>query len=412
MIRDRNLWLLVVGQFLGRLGDTVFHIGLLWLVLELSESRQATGAAAMMENLPILLFGLMAGVAVDRLDRRRVLLGSSLGRGVLMAGIPLVAMAGRLSVPVLLAGTFVFAFAVSLFLPARDSLIPQLVSERNRLRANTLVQGSEQFAWFLGPLIAAGMLALVGSIQLFWGAALLFAAGFAMLKAMREPAGRPEAPAAGSPPETGETGIPSGPRPAAWSQALEGLSMVWERRELRWLLILTAVNNFFIMGPAIVAMPIYIRQDLGLGGSHYAGIEAVLAAGMMTGSVLLLKGWPRLGKGRLWLAGMTADGLTYTPMFLAPSFRVLAALILVHAYFIPWITIARVSLIQDLAPEKMRGRVFSFMGMSVVGMTALSAGATGLLLGLLPTHLLFGSWGLLGMACGLVGWTVPRLRRL
>jgi len=411
LFRDRNLILLVGGQFLSRLGDTVFHIGLLWLALEISESRRATGATAMMEHLPILLFGLLAGVAVDRLDRRRVMLGSSLARGALMAGIPLLALAGGLSIGVILLWAFVFSLAMSPFLPARDSLIPQLVEESSRLRANTLVQGSEQFAWFLGPLIAAGLLAMVGAVQLFWGAALLYAASFLMLRLMRAPV--PVRAAAGPDAllQAGETGGAAGAR-LAWSEAREGLSLVWRDRDLRWLLILTAVNNFFIMGPAIVAMPIYIRQDLGLGGGYYAGIEAVLAAGMLLGSALLLKGWPPMGKGRLWLTGMTADGLTYGPMLLAPAFPWLVPLIFLHAFFIPWITIARVSLVQELVPDVMRGRVFSFLGMSVVGMTALSAGVTGMIVEFIPTHLLFGVWGLLGMACGLIGWMMERLRRL
>ena len=126
MIRDRNLILLVAGQFLSRLGDTLFHIGLLWLALEITDSRRATGAAAMMENLPILVFGLLAGVAVDRLDRRRVMLASALFRGALMAAIPVAAGLGLLHLPLALVWAFVFALATSLFLPARDSLLPRL----------------------------------------------------------------------------------------------------------------------------------------------------------------------------------------------------------------------------------------------------------------------------------------------
>lgn len=365
----------------------------------------------MVEHLPILLFGLLAGVVVDRLDRRKVMLGSSLFRGAMMMGIPLIALAGGLSIGLILVWAFIFAIAMSLFMPARDSLIPHLVAEPDRLRANTLVQGSDQFAWFLGPLIAAGLLGLVGSVQLFWGAALLFGVSFVMLRFVGKNIALPSAEGPDALLQTSETGGPRGAR-LAWHDARDGLRLVWQHEDLRWLLILTAVNNFFIMGPAIVAMPIYIRQDLGLGGSHYAGIEAVLAAGMLTGSALILKGWPRLSKGRLWLSGMIADGLTYGPMLLAPAFGWLVPLIFVHAFFIPWITISRVSLVQDLTPDAMRGRVFSFMGMSVVGMTALSAGITGLLLEWVPTHILFGTWGFLGMLCGLVGVSIKRLRRL
>ena len=75
-------------------------------------------------------------------------------------------------------------------------------------------------------------------------------------------------------------------------------------------------------------------------------------------------------------------------------------------------SIFRISIVQDLVPPEMQGRVFSLVGMAVVGMTALSCGVTGLMLGRIPTHLLFGIWGLLGMICGLVGWFSKDLRRL
>ena len=407
MIRDRRLILLASGQLASRLGDVTFHIGLLWLALELTGSKRLTGFVAMMEYLPILLFGLIAGVLVDRLDRRRVMLGASLFRAVLMLAIPLADRAGQLGIPVCAAAAFSLALATSLFTPARDALIPTLVGPTERVRANALVQGSDQFAWFLGPLLAAGLLTLAGAVQLFIGSALLFLASFILIRIMGAPATTPtgNGPAArsGGGPATGGR---------AWTEARVGLAFAWRRRELRWLLVLSAVNNFFIMGPAIVGMPVYINADLKLSGSYYGAIEAVLACGMMLSSWLIVRKLPRVGKGPMWLWGLILDGLTYAPFLLAPGFRWLVPMIFAHALFIPWIIIYRVTIVQDLVPGEMQGRVFSLVGMSVVGMTALSCGVTGLLLGFVPTHLLFGSWGILGMLCGAVGWAIPSLRRM
>ncbi len=415
MIRDRRLILLAAGQLASRLGDVSFHIGLLWLALELTGSKRSTGLVAMMEYLPILLFGLVAGVLVDRLDRRRVMLGASLFRALLMLTIPLADRAGHLGIPICAVAAFGLALATSLFTPARDALIPSLVGAGDRVRANALVQGSDQFAWFLGPLLAAGLLAIAGTVQLFLGSAILFLISFALIKLMPtrdariDDLLRPEGAVASL--RSSETGGPPSGR-LAWREARAGLAFAWHRRELRWLLILSAINNFFIMGPAIVAMPVYINTDLKLPGSYFGAIEAVLACGMMLSSFIIVRNMPRIRKGPMWLWGMVLDGLTYMPILLAPSFGWLVPIIFAHAIFIPWIVIFRVSIVQELVPDDMQGRVFSLVGMSVVGMTALSCGVTGILLGVVPTHLLFGIWGVLGMLCGVVGLLLPSLRRL
>jgi hypothetical protein len=114
----------------------------------------------------------------------------------------------------------------------------------------------------------------------------------------------------------------------------------------------------------------------------------------------------------MWLAGMILDGVTYVPMLLGPSYPWLVVLIFFHALFIPWITVYRISIVQNVVSPELQGRAFAFVGMAVVGMTALSSGVTGLLLDVLPTHILFGIWGFMGMLCGLAGWAQPRLRRL
>ncbi|MCP4549929.1 MAG: MFS transporter [bacterium] len=398
MFRDRNLMLLAAGQLTSRLGDVSFHIGLLWLTLEFTGSKQMTGFMAMMEYLPILLFGLVAGVIVDRLDRRRVMFSTSLFRALLMLCIPIASWLGHLSIVICAASAFSLALATSLFTPARDAMLPRMVAKKDLVKANALVQGSDQFAWFLGPLMAAGFLALVRTEYLFLGSSLLFVMSFILLKLMRHTDIR-----------TGDT---MAPKPSAWREARAGLSLAWRHKGLRWLLILTAVNNFFIMGPAIVAMPVYIGSDLGLSGKYYGAIEAVLALGMMASSFLIVRRPVRRRMGRVWLWGMLLDGLTYAPIMLAPAFPRLVPLILMHALFIPLISIYRISIVQELVPEEMQGRVFSLVGMAVVGMTALSCGVTGMLLGHMPTHQLFGTWGILGSACGLAGWCIPRLRRL
>lgn len=412
MFRDRSLQLLAAGQFASRLGDASFHLALIWLAKELTGSKQAMGLVAMLEYLPILLFGALAGVLVDRLDRRRVMLGASFVRALLMLLVPLAFLAGYRGLVAGALAAFGLALATSLFTPARDALVPQLVGSGDRIAANALVQVSDQFAWLLGPLVYPLLVPWLGFTWAFLGPALIFLASWLILRRLRSPA--PVSPAA-SPEATAPAraaGSSPGAAALAWQELKAGYALAWQRRELRWLLLLTAVNNFFIMGPAIVAMPAYIGIDLGLPAIYLGAIESVLAAGMILGSLTIIRWKPRIGMGKLWLFGMAADGLTYVPMLLGPPFRWLVPIIFLHALFIPWITVYRISIVQSVVAPALQGRAFAFVGMAVVGMTALASGVTGLLLGAIPTHTLFGSWGFFGMCCGIVGFAVPSLRRL
>jgi len=413
VFRDRNLMLLASGQFASRLGDASFHLALIWLAKELTGSKRAIGLAAMMEYLPILVFGALAGVVVDRLDRRRVMLGASLFRMALMLAVPAAFAAGYTGLGVGLAAAFGLALATSLFTPARDALVPQLVGEGDRVGANALVQVSDQFAWLLGPLVYPLLVPMMGVTWSFVGPAAIFLVSWILLRGMKMPAAA--LPAAEGPEALllgGEAGPPPGAATTAWSELRAGFDLAWSRKELRWLLILTAVNNFFIMGPAIVAIPVYIGIDLGLPVLYLGLIEAVLAAGMIIGSVTIIRWKPKMGMGKLWLVGMAADGATYVPMLLGPSFGWLVPLILFHALFIPWITVYRISIVQKAVAPELHGRAFAFVGVAVVGVTALASGVTGMLLEFVPTHLLFGVWGFFGMCCGLFGFGAKALRRL
>lgn len=412
MFRDRSLQLLAAGQFASRLGDASFHLALIWLAKELTGSKRAMGLVAMLEYLPILLFGALTGVLVDRLDRRQVMLGASLARALLMLLVPLAFLAGYRGLVAGALAAFGLALATSLFTPARDALVPQLVGSGDRVAANALVQVSDQFAWLLGPLVYPLLVPWLGFTWAFLGPAVIFLASWLILRRLRSPAQVSPARSPDRSARPADAVSPPSASALAWQELKAGYALAWQRRELRWLLLLTAVNNFFIMGPAIVAMPAYIGIDLGLPAIYLGAIESVLAAGMILGSLTIIRWKPRIGMGKLWLFGMAADGLTYVPMLLGPPFRWLVPIIFLHALFIPWITVYRISIVQSVVAPALQGRAFAFVGMAVVGMTALASGVTGLLLGEMPTHTLFGSWGFFGMCCGLVGFAVPSLRRL
>ena len=400
IFQNRNLTLLWAGQMASQSGDSVFQIGLLWLTLELSGSESVTGLVAMSSYLPAVLLALLAGVVADRSNRRRIMLASDGLRALLIMLIPIAALSGALSPWLLAAVAFTLAIAATFFNPARDSLIPQIVAPDGLMRANSLIQTSWQFSLLIGPAMAGLLLHLVGNVHLFTADAALYLLSFVAVFLIRL---QPALPAT----QHSNDGA-SGRIAGGWSQIHDGLGYVTRQPVILPLLLLTVADNIFIMGPAIVGTPVFVRQELGLGAEAYALVQACLGIGMLLGTAALLGLGGRFNKGKVLLVGMVLDGITFIPLFWANSLAAMEATIILHSLAIPLITVSRAALIQSIVPAQYTGRVFALVNMAVVGMSAVSAGLAGVALDWWGARWVFLVIGAAGGICGMVGWVLAK----
>ena len=314
----RNAILLWTGQFVSQMGDAVFVGAVAWLAASLSGSPSDTGSIVFLAAVPFLLFGPFAGAWVDRGDRRRILVGSDLARAAILLGLPLAASAFGLTFPLLAATTFLLATASTPFLPARDALLPRLAEGRPLLRFNAAFQTSGQLCslglWLGGALLGTDPkdTSRLVTVLALDGATFLVSA--ATLAALRMP---PRTQAGGSPPMGLRPSDPasSAPRPSLFAEARQGLSTAVRDRLLLGLLVLTALDNLAIMGPAIVGATHFVKDDLHLGAAHAAWFEGTMALGFLTGAVLLGRFGTTWPKGRLILLGMTLNGAPTVPVF-------------------------------------------------------------------------------------------------
>ncbi|MBN2492996.1 MAG: MFS transporter [Deltaproteobacteria bacterium] len=391
--------LLCLGQLVSQFGDSIFHIGLLWLALDLTGSRSGTGLIAASAYLPVILLSLAAGVVVDRLDRRRLMMACAGLQGLVVACVPALHAAGWLSGPALAAVAFGLAAGAAFFNPARDALVPQLVGPEGLTRANSFVQVTAQLAYMAGPAAAGLLVAWVGLVHLFTIDAATFVFSLLTLWLIRSRPARLGAiePGPAIPPQ-----VP--PVASSMADVAAGLRLAWKDSRLRGLLFITAVDNLIIMGPAIVGMPIYVRDVLGGGAEAYAALTAVLFAGMVSTSLLIgFRGaaWP---KGKLIAVGMLLDGASFTPLALIDSFSWAAVALFVHGLTVPLLVVPRTTLVQQIVPDASRGRIFALLNISVVGFTALSTALTGLVAEFVDMGTLYLAIGIAGAACGLVSF--------
>jgi MFS transporter, DHA3 family, macrolide efflux protein len=450
--RRRNLLLLWLAQFVSGTGDSVFStcVGFLVIYLLGREAGFQVGLTRMMDALPFLIFGAYAGVLVDRFSRRGMMLVSDAVRALVVGAVPLLYFAGLLQwwmLPVVAFLSYLFA---TVFNPARDALIPDLAEGANLLKVNSVFQTSQQLAVILG----AGLVGLLlwpqvfgiesgpaGIVWLLVADAASFAFSFVCILLIRglSPAdsGRGTVPVirAGIEPATTSTEsassinranspevrgqsptagtVPSGavpPRPSSLHELKESLTSAWADKRLRALLFLTAVDNFFIMGPAIVGAMFLIKGTLGLDTWAYGVFEATLGVGWLTGTLLIARYGGRIRTGKLIIAGMFFDGITYVPFLVLHTFPQFLIAIFFHGLTIPLITVGRATLIQRHYPRERLGRIFALVTITVQGFTALSALATGAVLGWVEPRELFFIGGACGAVCGVVGITFVKLR--
>ena len=160
VLRQRDFSLLWFGGVLSSTGDWLLFIALPFFIYERTGSALATGAMFAAETLPRLLFGSVAGVFVDRWDRKRTMIFADVSRAAILVLLLMVAAGGPLAL--IYAVVFVEASLSMLFIPAKNALVPNLVEERQLTAANSLNSMAEDVPTLIGPVLGGALFAVVG----------------------------------------------------------------------------------------------------------------------------------------------------------------------------------------------------------------------------------------------------------
>ncbi len=361
------------GHLISHAGDAVFMIALPWLMLDITGSKSLTSLVSMSAYLPAVLFGLFAGVVVDRYNRKWIMIYSDILRALLVAVIPLSLIYGFISPLLIGAITFSLSTFSAFFYPARDSLIPHIVTAEELPAANSAISVSGQMSHLLGPLFAGIGISIFGLRHLFTADAISFLFSILLISLIVGPARK----------------LTIEKHPPKWQGIVEGLTYVNSHKGLRILLILTFVNNIFIMGPAIIGLPVFVREVLTSDFGVLAKLEVAMAAGMIVGSFVFWKAEKNISPISILLFGIVMDGTTYTLLFFADTSFIAILVLIIHGIGIPLITVSRTTIIQAVVPDEFRGRLFSMIYMAVMGTTAISVGLTGFILEFIGADSLF-----------------------
>src|SRR5215211_776700 len=181
-----NFWKFWAGQTVSNLGTSVTLFALPLLVYKLTGSALNLGLMSAAELTPYLLFGLILGAWVDRVDRRRLMILADIGRGTLIATIPLMAEFGELRVRWIYVVGFLVATLTICFDSSQFAAIPSLVETDDLVTANGRIQASFAAASVAGPLLGGSMIAVAGLESVFYIDAASFLVSAASLALIRQ----------------------------------------------------------------------------------------------------------------------------------------------------------------------------------------------------------------------------------
>ena len=380
----RDFRLLWTGMCISLLGDGVFIVALAWQVYALSNVPTALALVGVAMTVPTIAFLLLGGVLSDRFDRRRLMLGADVARGLAIGAIAVLSLTGTLELWHMCVLVAVFGGATAFFGPAFDAIVPDVLPASLLPQANSLDQFVRPVALRLaGPALGGFLISGVGVGWAFALNAATFAVSAAALLAMARPARREE---------SGSTGSVTGDIRAGFSYIRKH---VW----LWGTFASAAVAYLCFMGPAEVLLPFLVKN--GLNGSA-ADLGLVFAAGGIgsvgCAAIIGQRGIPKRDITFMYLAWTLAT-VAIAGYGLATSvWQLMLASIafngLETAGTIVWATAK-----QRHVPPALLGRVSSLDWLISIGLLPLSFALTG------PVSAVLGVQGTL-IAGGVVGGLV------
>ncbi len=370
-----------VGETISLFGSEVTALALpLTAVLVLKATPAEMGLLAAVRNVPFLLVGLLAGVWVDRLRRRAILLASDLGSAALLGSIPIAAMLGVLRVEQLYLVAFLTGTIIVIDTVAYQAFIPSLVQRQHLVEGNSKLEVSSSVAGIAGPSLAGILTQIVTAPIAILVDALSFLVSALFLGFITMPEPPP---------------IPHAQRRNTLGQIGEGLRTVLSNPLLRSLVWCGSTHNFFSrMIDAVYVL--YVTRDLRIEPALLGLVLSLGGPGALLGSLASSRVARRFGVGRTLVGTQVLTGLSRLCIPLAGgSLPSIVALLMLGEFLLgvarPVFNITQLSLRQAITPDRLQGRVNASMRFVMWGVTpfgALLGGLLGQVIGLRLTMLI------------------------
>jgi MFS family permease len=385
-----------------------YMIALPWLVLQLTGSALALGTIMALASIPRAVFMLVGGAFVDRFSPRSVMIASNLARLVLVGLLSALVLTNNTQMWMLYVLALAFGLADAFYFPAQTAIVPQVLPVDQLQAGNTFVQGTAQLSLFVGPVLAGGLIALLGhaangapdtrGIGIAFGIdTLSFVASLVTLMLMRIPS------------VTKHAAVPEN----VIESIKEGFAYVWSRTVLRVLFLLIVATNFLVMGPVTVGIPVLADTRLVEGAAAFGIIMSAFGAGSLLGIILsnvIPQPKPEhYGTVIMLVVSTLGVGIALMPLF--ASTAVIAVISLLIGAMAGYQRMMLFTWLQKRIPQELMGRVMSLLFFCAIGLAPVSNALAGAILEIDLNGLFIIGGGLMA-ALSLLTILLPVVRRM
>lgn len=384
---------LAVGTLCTNTAFWMYQVAAGWLALQLTDSPFFVGLTAFAGGIPILLFALPSGVVVDRFERRTVLLGAQFGVMAVATLFSVLIFTGLIDRWSTMALAFGYGTAMSFVFPTRQAIISGMVEKRDLANAIALNAAGQNSTRIFGPSLAGMLIALFGIGGTFAVAAAMQI--IAMATTLRLPAAENTVPRSRGP---------------MMKTLTQGIVYVARDPILTGTIFLATIGTILIM-PYIALMPVFVRDELGLGSTGLGLLMAGIGIGSVAGALTVAGSKRLVTAPGLQLAGVFLFALTVL-LFSQSGWIPLAAMLLLLTGLISASFLAtNQTVLQLRADEEIRGRVLAVnmitwgllpVGQLPLGWLADRIGA--------PNAMTLSCLVALGLIL-LVAWRIPNMRQ-
>ncbi len=384
LFRIRNYRLLWLGQILSDFGDSMTSLALLLMINRLTGSVTAMATMSIVLMLPRLLFGFIAGVYVDRLDRQKLMIYSYVVRGALVLGFLLVNTQEAIWVFYLIG--FLQGCVATFFEPSRSALLPNLVPSDGLLAANSISTTSTNIFYTLGNA-AAGV--MIGTLDTYKPIYIINAAMF-LLSALL--ISRIRYTPVGTRPKKNLTVA------LLIHQAVQGMRISFGNRLLSGTIAAMSLTMLG-MGAVNVLLTPFIINDLGISATWMGATGISQTAALVISGSIIAGLASRINPIRYTPFTLIGFGLAIMATFLTHNVWQVIGILFIQSLFIPGITSFTSTILQVSVPDAMRGRVNSARMVLVMTASLISMGAAGMLadkIGTATVFLFSGAFAVLG----------------
>jgi MFS family permease len=343
----RGFRLLWIGAFLSSIGTWVQDVALSWLIHVQTGDPFYLGLRRFAQDVPLLALMLVGGAVADRVDRRRILLSSQVVQMLLAGALAVLFYLGHLGIVAILVVAFLSGLTQSQSAPTYQAVLPSLVPRVHI--PNAVALNSLQFntSRAIGPVIAGLLLAHAGTGACFVANAGSFVVVILVLWFIRFPVVA----------TTGENlreGLRTGIRHVAGTPLLRTFTLL-------------AGATSFLSFPLVTFLPTIAGDVLKTGASGYSLLLTSMGVGAIVGALTTAHRGTASGRGRLTLVYLVVFGLVTIGAVLSRWQWVSMALLVGSGFTVTAAMSTLSSLVQEHAPEELRGRVLSIYGLAFRG---------------------------------------------